>query len=359
MDVLNPELMWIGQRCYRVNIPDLNRTNQQETRRINYEEEDFECEMEIGEEDFYEIETVDNGRKFQLKVHVPQLFHSQIIGTKGNTKRRLEQETGASILVPKIGSKDTNVIVKGNTRKEVISAKARLDQIMIAGRAKQQFTHFLSVPFITEEIKGNFEKFRTEILNDPDIHGLDISYFQKPEKLHLTLVMLVLLDNEDRAIASEFLQDCREFIVDPILQNQTLNVQLAGLDYMNDDPSAVNVLYGKVSNDSLQAIANGLASYFADRGLIQLKQDNVKMHVTLINSKFANNDDAVENNDHHSAGQKNNNQFTRKTFDASQILKKYKDYYFGSLKVEEIHLSQRFSQASNGFYEATSVLKLK
>lgn len=45
---------------------------------------------------------VDNGRtrngrnmgsRFELKVYVPQKFHSKIIGSKGSTKAKLDQET--------------------------------------------------------------------------------------------------------------------------------------------------------------------------------------------------------------------------------------------------------------------------
>lgn len=353
MDVLNPELMWIGQRCYRVNLPNDNRKNEEKVR-VNYEEQDYNCEVEIGEDELYGIESMDNGRKFQLKVHVPQEFHSQIIGTKGNTKRRLEQETGTQIQVPKIGSKDTNVVVKGSSKKDVVSAKNRLDLIIIAGRAKHQFTHFLSVPFGTQEVKSNFARFKQEILSNPDIHGVDESLFQKPEKLHLTILMLVLLDNQDRVIAAEYLQDCKEILVEPILRGGAMKVKLAGLDYMNDDPSAVDVLYAKVESDELQEISNGIAQYFQQCGFVQLKQDSVKLHVTLMNSRFADSDDAAEKDEN--IDQRDGNK--RATFDASKILKTYKDFYFGSLTVNEIHLSQRYSKGSNGYYESTGVLKL-
>lgn len=354
MNILNPELLWIGPRCYRVNIPNDNRKNEEKVR-VNYEEQDFDCELEISNDDFYEIETIDNGRRFQLKVHVPQMFHSQVIGAKGNTKRRIEQETGTNIQVPKIGSKDLSIVIKGNNKKDVVSAKTRLDLIMIAGRSKQQFTHFLSIAFPTGEIKQNFLKFKHEVLNDPEVHNLHESLFQKPEKLHLTVVMLVLLDNQDRAIAAEYLQDCKEIIVDQVLQNRSLKVSLTGLDYMNDDPSAVDVLYAKVVSEELQQIANEIAQYFASRGFIQLQHESVKLHVTLINSRFCDNDDAIEKEENQDLRDGNRNQ--RKTFDASKILKKYKDYNFGSLSINEIHLSQRYSKASNGYYESTGILK--
>lgn len=354
MDVLSPEVMWIGQRCYRVNIPNNNRQNEKKVR-VNYEEQDYNCEMEFGAEEMYGIESVDNGRKFQLKVHVPQEFHSQIIGTKGNTRRRLEQETGTQILVPKIGSKDTNVVVKGSTKKDVVSAKNRIDLIMIAGRAKHQFTHFLSVTFSTDEIKRNFARFKQEVLSNPEIHGLNESLFQKPEKLHLTIAVLVLLDNQDRVIAAEYLQDCKDIIVDRVLQGSPLKVKLAGLNYMNDDPSAVDVLYAKVESGELQEIADSIAQYFAQSGLTQLKHEAVKLHVTLMNSLFADNDDATEKDE--AQDLRDGDRSQRKTFDASKILKNFKDFHFGSFEVHEIHLSQRYSKGSNGYYESTGVLK--
>lgn len=357
MDVLSPELLWIGQRCYRINIPNEGRKNEEKVR-VNYEEEDdfVNCEFEIGDDDFYEIESIDNGSKFQLKVHAPQLFHSQIIGAKGNTRRRLEQETGTNIQVPKIGSKDTNVIVKGSSKKAVMAAKNRLGLIVIAGRAKQQFTHFLSVSFATNEIKANFLKFKHEVLNDHGIFGLDESLFQKPEKLHLTIVMLALLDNHDRILAAEYLQDCKEMVTSRLLQDGPPKVQLIGVNYMNDDPSSVDVLYAKVVSEDLQNIANEIAKYFASRGFIQLQHDSVKLHVTLMNSLFGDNDDAIECGE--LKDQRDNTRGQRKTFDATKILDKFKDYHFGSLNVSEIHLSQRYSKASNGYYESTGVMKI-
>ena len=87
ISVLSPELLWIGQRCYRVNIPS-ERRNEQERINIDYEEDEFNCEVDA--DIFDEIESIENGN-LQLKMHVPSLFYSQIIGTKGATKKRLEQ----------------------------------------------------------------------------------------------------------------------------------------------------------------------------------------------------------------------------------------------------------------------------
>lgn len=234
-----------------------------------------------------------------------------------------------------------------------MSAKNRIDLIVAGGRSKLQFTHFLSVAFTTsEEIRDNFLKFKQQVLSDTEIFGIDSSLFQAPQKLHLTIATLALLDNEDRSIAAELLQDCKEMIIQPILRDDPLIVKLCGLNYMNDDPSCIDVLYGKVTSDRLQEISNAIAQYFASRGYSQLKNDHVKLHVTLLNSLFRDNDDAIENEESMGRNMK------RMTFDATNILKKYKDFYFGELQVDEIHLSQRYSKSSNGYYEATGTIKL-
>lgn len=234
----------------------------------------------------------------------------------------------------------------------------RLDLIVVSGRTKHNFTHFLSIPFTSNEIQENFIKFKTEILNDPEIYGIDDSLFRKPPKLHLTIGTLSLLDNEDRTQTAEMLQDCKEFIIDQILQGSELKAKMIGLDYMNDDPSAVDVLYAKVVSENLQEISNGIAEFFSSRGFMQLKGDQVKLHVTLINSLFRDNDDAIVKDENQQRDSRDKDQGNRIKFDASKILKKYKDYYFGDIKVKEIHLSQRYSKSSNGYYEATGILKL-
>lgn len=85
-NILNPELLWFGLRCYRINSNNVRNNNDKV--RVNYEEEeDFECEFD--EDDFLLIEKI--GNKFQFKSHVPQQFHGSLIGAKGATKKRIEQ----------------------------------------------------------------------------------------------------------------------------------------------------------------------------------------------------------------------------------------------------------------------------
>ena len=92
------------------------------------------------------------------------------------------------------------------------------------------------------------------------------SLFQNPTLLHLTLGTMALLDDRERQLARDILEDCSElvlrflnepfvkviksYLTRPLLGEGDLDVIIEGLEYMNDDPSEVDVLYGKVQEHS-------------------------------------------------------------------------------------------------------------
>lgn len=290
--------------------------------------------------DEYEIILTENNR-FKTSFHAPSFFFSQIIGSKGMTKKRIENETKTQIKIPRQGV-EGDISITGPTKESVSSARRRIEIIVLAGRNKQQFTHFLSIPITSDQIRKEFKSFKNDILPD-----LEEKLFQNPKKLHITIATLSLLDNEDRALAAQYLQDCQETIIKPILQEfNSIEIKMSGIEYMNDDPSSVDVLYGKIISEPLQLIADKMMDYFVGRGLMQPRNDHVKLHVTLINSLFK--DESTQND---SKGE-------RLKFDARKILKKYENFNFGSLVLKEIHLSQRYSTACDGFYEATGIVKI-
>lgn len=87
---------------------------------------------------------------------------------------------------------------------------------------------------------------------------------------------------------------------------------------------------------------------------MQKQFDRIKLHVTLMNSLFRN-DASVTNSD---SNENECQQKRRETFDARNILQKYVNYYFGTQKLTEIHLSLRYSKACDGFFEATGILRI-
>ncbi len=121
----------------------------------------------------------------------------------------------------------------------------------------------------------------------------------------------IFLDEEERKLASECLEKCKDEFVTPLLEGRPLRVKVEGLEIMNDDPSEVDVVYAKVGtnpdSDVLQRLADGLVNRyiffkarrlhnaciksclyfsFVTAGLMVKQYDRVKLHLTLINTLF-------------------------------------------------------------------------
>lgn len=136
---------------------------------------------------------------------------------------------------------------------------------------------------------------------------------------------------------------------------------------MEDDPSKVHVLYGKVVGDALQLIADRMVDAFVRHGLMRREhgREHVKLHMTLINTRFARGD-RLEGNDGNGdddkkadeATRENGQRTVRQAIDARQLLRQFDGFDFGKQTVTEIHLSRRFTAScTNGFYDASAILK--
>lgn len=312
-----------------------------------------ENQSSAGEGDRYQIETIDEGKKFQLTFHVPPTCHGRIVGAQGITRKRLQEETNTTIVVPLRRALDTNVVIEGTKREEVLAAKNKIDLIVNAAKSKQRFTHFLSIPFTNDETKTNFLKFKDDVLRDTETADVDFLtiLFQKPEKLHLTIFMLQLLDDKDSDRAIESLEECKKMIVERFLQDAPIQVSMTGVFSLNDNPSACRVLSGNIISEKLKELTNEVAKYFASRGLGKLERDSINLHVTLMNTKFA---DRNRKKQEESGDNRKVSWSRRRTFDATRIIENFKDYYFGTFTVHKIHLSQLQAKAPNGYYESTS-----
>lgn len=174
----------------------------------------------------------------------------------------------------------------------------------------------------------------------------------RPQRLHQTVSVAVLLDDEDRVKAAQCLQECKETILDPFFANrkEKLKLKLSGIEILNDDPTAVNVLFAKIEDsEELQDLCNQIMEKFVKHELSSRERDHVKLHITLINTRYQ----AMEMPEN-----QGKTRFPRITFDARKILEKFKDFYFGTIELTEFHLSTRHTEAENGFYEASAIIKI-
>ncbi|XP_074815067.1 activating signal cointegrator 1 complex subunit 1 isoform X3 [Natator depressus] len=280
-----------------------------------------------------------------------------IIGKKGETRKRLETETRTSISIPKPGM-EGQIVITGQQRSGVISARTRIDVLVESFRKKQPFTHFLSFALNQPAIQEKFLQFKEEVLEKcSKDHGVNSSLFQNPAKLHLTIGTLVLLNEQEIQKACELLQRSKEDFINKTVGGKSLTVEVAGIEYMNDDPAMIDVLYAKVrmkdGSDKLQLIADRLMEQFVTSGLMMKEWDRVKLHATIMNTLFRK-DPNVEEKNNATTGKSSLKE--RETFDGRNILKIFENFCFGELQLNSVHLSQRFSTDSSGYYATSGQL---
>lgn len=356
MDVLRPQIIRIGDRCYRKNPTldrDFNALEEEE-----YEESTIQCDSWNDETcDTFNIEETDRG--YQTSVNLPSAFFKHIIGRKGETKRRLEIETKTQIRIPREGV-EGEIVITGPERKGVVSAKTRIDVIVDSVRRKEPFTHFLSLPVNSQPIRERFLEFQEDVLRKCDIdRGIDPTIFQKPEKLHLTIGTLVLLNKHEIQQALDTLEECKQSLIEPILRGEPLTVRVQGLEYMNDDPSSVDVLYAKIQAgeqaERLQILADRLVDRFSTTGLMQQEYSRVKLHLTVMNTLMRRDPTSIpgERPPEGKRGYKE-----RESFDAMNVMKNFGLYDFGNYTVNSLHLSQRHGAGKDGYYVCAGSVSL-
>lgn len=345
MDVLRPALINIHGRIYRRNV--IKEEHYEEEEDMSYmgppESEDF-AEDESCDANF--IEQTDKG--YRCAIDVPSVLYKYIIGKKGETRRRLEFDTKTSISIPKQGV-EGQIVITGSHKSAVSSAVTRVEVLIESFRKKQPFTHFLSFPLNDPKIQEGFLSFKDEVLKQcSQDNGIDGSIFQNAAKLHLTIGTLALLNDTEVRKACEHLQECQNVIRD-ITEGNPLQVEVTGIEYMNDDPAMVDVLYAKVNvkdkSDKLQVIADQLVEHFVSAGLMVRDWDKVKLHGTVMNTLFRK-DSTVED----TGGPGRQAMSEREAFDARNILKKFGTYHFGEFELNTVLLSQRYSTDCTGYY---------
>ncbi|XP_045521018.1 activating signal cointegrator 1 complex subunit 1-like isoform X2 [Pieris brassicae] len=301
----------------------------------------------------YEVQMIDSDR-YCTTFHVSKHYLGNIIGKKGAIKMRIQRDTKTDIQIPRMGE-NKDVVIYGPSASSVKAARRKINMIVISARMRQRYTHFISLPMNNAEIVKNFEKFKELVLQDCQSRGLHESIFIRASKLHITVGVMCLMDNEERLLASKYLADVKEHFMPMIRSHLPLKLRLKGLSYMNDDPKEMHVLYGCVQEDDapkgvLQDMIDAIAKFFLKKGLManEFGRDNVKIHVTLLNSSYR--ERKIENDK--PIKQK------RESFDGSEILKKFIDYDFGVMEINNIHLSQMNTLAPDGFYQSTCVISL-
>ncbi|KAL9927612.1 activating signal cointegrator 1 complex subunit 1-like [Glossina fuscipes fuscipes] len=321
-----PLVYMSNNRRYRVNLVHEDFNDQRQASQAAMKSNLHNAKQAYNERDLYGEEHNDEidddlsdiecqNSIFKLKIHVASSFHGGLIGFKGATKRRLETETSTEIMIP-LASLTKGIKV------------AKLMSIMM------------------RELE-NFQVFK-ELILSAQLPSIDESLFQLDSSLHATLGACVFMDDVERNKAATILQSCREFLANV---KTPFKVHVRGLEIMNDDPSAVRVLYAIVDSPDLQLFSDRCLQRFIESGFMtarEAQRERVKLHMTPMNNRFK----EVYSPD-------TSTKAITKTFEAREILKRWGDFDFGSALCKAILLcvigSSREKKGS--FYKISSTLK--
>nr|XP_016927889.1 activating signal cointegrator 1 complex subunit 1 [Drosophila suzukii] len=347
-EVLSPPVQAMSQnRRYRVNIVhedfggDKWNGQNKRSKGVNktYEEPDL-----YGEDDDEEDPAVNNIEEspngdFKLALHVPKSFYGGLIGLKGSTKRRIEEETRTELYVPRQNERSNDVIIRAKQRSQVCAALRQILHLITSLRKKMKPTHFLAVALNSGEVQERYVELKKSIL-EAQLPGIDEELFMPESSIHLTLGVYVLLDDDERQRALKELEDCRPLLAD---LKTPFEMKVKGLEIMNDDPSSTRILYGCIESPDLQKFADQCLAHFQSTGLCATdnnERESIKLHMTLMNNRYR------------KEAMKSGN-----SFDAREILKRFGDFDFGTAQCQAVHLCVLKSRGEDEFYKITGSLE--
>lgn len=345
-DILRPDLLCYKGIQFRLPNRKSHKTSHQQPERVFHEEEAKPEEEEEEGDD--EVQELSNGF-FKITLNIPSVFFKYLIGKEGKTRSMIEKDTKSSLKIPRRGELGP-VVVQAATRKHLIAAKKRIEVITWSNRSREPATHFIGIPLNTDVIQNGLEKFRKQVLYEcPDTDGMSEALFQSPAKLHLTLVMIRIFNQEEEKRAIKEIHECLSDLRKELGSLQ-FSIKLSGIECMNDDPSVVDVLYAQVKETDgttrLQEFVDALASRLSERApdIFESRPgSSVKLHATMMNSKFR-----------EGRGQgphPRNRQQKKLSFDASRIFQLFKKFEFGEHTITNLQLSERGNYGDDGFYK--------
>ncbi|KAL3139540.1 A-kinase anchor protein 7 isoforms alpha and beta [Trebouxia sp. C0009 RCD-2024] len=140
IDVLNCELLKAGGRHYRVvGGASVGGTSHARVHVDPYQPTVPHVagdDEEYDEDDVSAFDVQEGGSDFVIKLAYDAEILPHLVGQKGKTKLKVEQDTGATVSVPRKnstappGSREADVVVRASTTSAAVSAATRLELLV-------------------------------------------------------------------------------------------------------------------------------------------------------------------------------------------------------------------------------------
>ncbi|UJR25407.1 hypothetical protein I4U23_006754 [Adineta vaga] len=350
--------------------PQLKRTTVESETKPQIVREEKPSKQENEDENDDTIDYLPREKMYACEMDIAPAFYGVLIGKNAENKQKLEQETSTQIFFPRrdeIGL----VKIRGRTKANVRTVRTRIEIIIDRSRQMQPFTHFLSIPLCqsssANQFKEKYEEFKKNVLEQcAEERGITNELFQQAPKLHLTIGTFVLLSKSEIDYIKDTLQECTNNLLKQFIptDKERFLVQIKGLEFMNDDPSFVDVLYAKIqlidqkNSNRLQNFLDRLNEELFNTGLMKQKFDRLKLHITLMNSLLRKDESGILEAQKTARGRVKNQE--RESFDAKKVLRLFSQFDFGQIELNELHLSiMHQPDRQTGYYGCEMKILLK
>jgi len=117
----------------------------------------------------------------------------------------------------------------------------------------------------------------------------------------------------------------------------------------------------RADSHRLQSLCEYLVQTFVEAGLAPPQDRSVKLHATIMNSKYRQEQhqiDTIKNSKQSSNDNEQEQIHEREPFDATTILEQFGEYLFGEYKLNEVQLSDRFNRdQSTQYWKSVAQIK--
>ncbi|KAJ5068405.1 activating signal cointegrator 1 complex subunit 1 [Anaeramoeba ignava] len=292
-----------------------------------------------------------NQSELKITIQILNEIIPFIKGKNNKTKKKIEKQTNTKININSQPEYQSLIEIIGNNSNNIEIAKSQIEKIIQNSKNHLRATHFISIPLNNSTIISNMQNLEQKIQsiyqeNENTECNFSPTFLQKPEKLHLSLLLFRIVYKEDLEKMKEIFKKIN--LENLQLKNTKISIEKLGYFSNSENLNKTRIVFAKFAKESnpnsyekIVQLHNILASTFKEQGF-SFDQSQFNPHASIIYPRY-------------------DSKSKISTFDSNPIFiqDELRNFQFGEMFLEEIHLSSRFGiNPVNGYYHSEEILKL-